>query len=258
MDPEVVLAAYDEQLRAHLPEDSTARIERTDRVVRQVADSEHGWSGIVWSRLTEDDADEQIAAQRDHFAALGRRFEWKHYAHDRPADLPDRLRAAGFEPEPDEALMVAEVAELPKDVELPEGVRLEQVSGAAGIAAMVHVHGEAFGADHPGLSERIGAQLADAPDELVAIVLWHGDRPVSAGRLELPPGVDFASVWGGGTVADWRGRGLYRALIAYRAGIAARRGYRWLQVDAGPQSEPILARLGFARLSTTRPYVWQP
>lgn len=257
MDTGAVLAAYDEQLRANLPEESTGRAKRTDRVVRQVADTEHGWSGVVWARLTEDDANEEIAAQRDYFAGLGRRFEWKHYAHDRPADLPDRLRAAGFVPEPAEALMAAEIAELSQDVRLPDGVRLERVTDAAGIAAMMRAHEEAFGEDHPGLGERISIQLADAPDEIVAVVLWDGDRPVSGGRLELPPGVDFASVWGGGTVADWRGRGLYRALIAYRAGIAARRGYRFMQVDAGPQSEPILARLGFTRLSTTTPYVWQ-
>ncbi len=57
-------------------------------------------------------------------------------------------------------------------------------------------------------------------------------------------------------MAEWRGRGLYRALIAFRARIAAERGYRYLQVDASDQSRPILERLGFVALTTTTPYVY--
>ena len=53
-------------------------------------------------------------------------------------------------------------------------------------------------------------------------------------------------------------QGIYRALIAYRARLAAARGYRYLYVDASPDSQPILARLGFSRLARTTPYVWDP
>ncbi|MYS42540.1 GNAT family N-acetyltransferase, partial [Streptomyces sp. SID5998] len=74
----------------------------------------------------------------------------------------------------------------------------------------------------------------------------------------LPPGTGFAGLWGGGTVAGWRGRGVYRALVAHRARIAADRGYRHLHVDASAQSRPILERLGFAALTTTTPYVYEP
>ncbi|MBO0514362.1 GNAT family N-acetyltransferase, partial [Streptomyces beijiangensis] len=63
-------------------------------------------------------------------------------------------------------------------------------------------------------------------------------------------------LWGGGTAPEWRGKGIYRALVAYRAAIAAERGYRYLQVDATDDSRPILERLGFTRLSTTTPYVY--
>jgi hypothetical protein len=50
---------------------------------------------------------------------------------------------------------------------------------------------------------------------------------------------------------------VYRALVAYRARIAAELGYRYLRVDASPDSEPILKRLGFAELARTVPYVWR-
>jgi hypothetical protein len=52
-------------------------------------------------------------------------------------------------------------------------------------------------------------------------------------------------------------RGVYRALVAHRARLAIERGYRYLQVDAMPASEPILRRLGFVRLGTTIPYGYE-
>ena len=81
-----------------------------------------------------------------------------------------------------------------------------------------------------------------------------GDRPLCAARTEFHPGTQFASLWGGGTVPDWRGRGVYRSVVAYRARQARSRGYQYLRVDALPASEPILTRLGFVRAGTTTPY----
>ncbi len=82
--------------------------------------------------------------------------------------------------------------------------------------------------------------------------------PLHASRIEFVPGTDFAGLWGGSTLAAWRGRGLYRATVAARARIAAARGVRYLQVDASADSAPILRRLGFLELTTTTPYIWTP
>jgi GNAT superfamily N-acetyltransferase len=76
--------------------------------------------------------------------------------------------------------------------------------------------------------------------------------------METAPGTGFAGLWGGGTVPEWRGRGLYHALVAHRARIAADRGHPWLQVDASDDSRPVLGRLGFTVLSTTTPYDYRP
>jgi GNAT superfamily N-acetyltransferase len=71
------------------------------------------------------------------------------------------------------------------------------------------------------------------------------------------PGSPFAGLWGGATLREWRGRGIYRALVAWRAQLAAARGVPYLQVDASSDSAPILRHLGFHPLATT-PYVWVP
>jgi GNAT superfamily N-acetyltransferase len=77
---------------------------------------------------------------------------------------------------------------------------------------------------------------------------------VAAGRVEYQPDTDFASLWGGGTLPAWRGRGVFRSLVAYRAALASARGFRYLQVDASSDSQPILRRLGFVELATTTPF----
>ncbi|MFI0541546.1 GNAT family N-acetyltransferase [Streptomyces sp. RP5T] len=258
MDHAAVLALFDRDMREGAqPDGPGARVERTGRVVRQVA-TEHGWNGVVWSGLDAASADEAIAQQIAYYTGLGREFEWKLYGHDLPVDLGQRLRAAGFTAEPEETLMIAEVADLTLDVRPPEGVRFLPVTDRAGVDLVADVHEKAFGTDSSRLRHQLLARLRDDPDTVVAVVALAGDVPVSAARMELVPGTRFAGLWGGGTVEGWRGRGIYRALVAHRARAAMERGYRYLQVDALPTSRPILERLGFEPLTITQPHVYQP
>lgn len=261
MNSAAVLAEFDRQMRRYAPADGPgARVERDGEVVRQVgADGAlSGWTGVVWSRLAEDTADAAIEAQIRRFTPAGREFEWKLYAHDLPGDLAGRLQAAGFTPGPEETLMVADVRDVSTEAELPEGVRLRQVTGPADVDLVADVHERAFGVDDPRIRHQLLAQLADAPDTVAAVLALAGDEPVCAARLELHPGTQFAGLWGGGTLEAWRGRGIYRALVAHRARIAATRGYDYLQVDASSDSRPILLRLGFVPLTTTTPYSYRP
>jgi GNAT superfamily N-acetyltransferase len=131
----------------------------------------------------------------------------------------------------------------------PRGVEIRRVTDAAGLADMAAVSSAAFGRDDAWKAEAFGSRLADA--SLGIYVAYVGGRPVSEGRVELPPGRSFAGLWGGGTVPDHRGRGIYRALVAARAAEAGRRGFRYLTVDArNDTSRPILERLGFVPLTS--------
>ncbi|WP_345662351.1 GNAT family N-acetyltransferase [Streptomyces venetus] len=258
MDHAALLALFDRELREGArPDGPDARVERTRDVVRCVSDAQ-GWNGVVWSALDETTADAAIAGQASDYTALGLDFEWKLYGHDRPADLGSRLRAAGFTPDPEETVMVGEIADLDLGATPPQGVRVVPVTDPAGVDLVADVHEKAFGQDSSLLRHHLLARLAADPDTVVAVVAMAGDEPVSSARMELVPGTRFAGLWGGGTVEGWRGRGIYRSLVAHRAHVAAARGYRWLQVDATSQSRPILERLGFVPLTTTTPYVYRP
>src|SRR3954469_2591579 len=139
MDHVAVLALFDRDMREGAqPDGPGARVERVGGVVRQVA-AEHGWNGVVWSDLDASNADKAIAEQIAYYTGLGREFEWKLYGHDLPFDLGQRLRAAGFTAEPEETLMIAEVADLTLDVEPPEGIRFLPVTDRAGVHLDDHV-----------------------------------------------------------------------------------------------------------------------
>ena len=249
MDTAAVLAAFDERVRRRPePDPPDGRVEDDGHVVRMVG----AVNTVVWSDLDGTDVDAVIAEQVRRFA--GRPWEWKHYSYDRPADLPERLLAAGLTRQETEVLLVADVADLDTHVEPPPGVELRAVEDEHDVATFVKVHDEAFGGDHSAMGAVLLATLTQRPDRAAAVIAWAGGTPVSAARVEFHPGTGFASFWGGGTVPAWRGRGVFRSLVAYRAALARAGGFRYLQVDALPASRPILGRLGFTELATTTPF----
>jgi GNAT superfamily N-acetyltransferase len=261
LDVTRVLPQFDAQVRRGLHSDGSGALgERAGPVVRWTAASGLGWSGITWSDLDAGTADGVIADQVAFFRGRAERFEWKLYSYDQPPDLGERLLAAGFVREDAESLMVADAEQIAghggTSAVLPDGVRLVTVTDEAGLDLMIELHDRVFGAD-PHLRAALIAQLR-SPEATVMLLAMAGDEPVCSARVEFGAGTDFAGLWGGGTLPQWRGRGIYRALVGYRARLAVARGYRYLQVDASPESRPILERLGFVCLAQTTPYVWSP
>jgi len=192
------------------------------------------------------------------FAKRAEPFEWKLHAHDRPADLAAHLTAAGLLPESEETVVIAELAGVARETRLPDGVSLREVRERGDferIAAMEHT---ISGDDRSWLVTSLEAERALDPDALAVYVAEAGGAVVCAGWVRFEPRSDFATLWGGGTLPRWRGRGIYRAIVAHRAQAAARRGYRYLEVDASDASRPILERLGFVAVTKTTPYVWSP
>jgi len=254
MNIRAVLSTFDDQMRRNVRPGPGEKVERDGQVVRIVASAD-GWSGVVWSDLADDGADTAIAGQINRFTDLGQPWEWKLYSYDRPLDLADRLEAAGLTADPAETVLVAEIADLAPQQAPTAGVELVPVVDSAGVGALVQVHDEVFGGDSSGIGWTVLAGLAEQPSSVEAVVAMAGGKAVSAGRVEFSDGTDFASLWGGGTLPAWRGRGVFRSLVAYRAELARARGFRYLQVDATSESRPILKRLGFVELATTTPYI---
>ena len=259
-DAAALLSAYDLQLRGAAPDPLPAGVivERDGQLVRILYPKGGGFVGYRdLGGLEGADLDELIARQVRAFAERGEEFEGKLHAHDRPLDLAQRLLAAGFVPEELETVVIAPVARVAGDVRLPEGVSLREVTSRADLERIAAMEQAIWQDDRGWLVDNLEAEQTADPDALT-IVVAEADGVVCAGWVRFARGTEFATLWGGGTLPAWRGRGIYRAVIAHRANLAAARGLRYLQVDASDDSRPILERLGFVAVTTTTPYIWSP
>ena len=155
-------------------------------------------------------------------------------------------------------MVVARVADLAAEAE-PAGRRDDPGGVRAGRSPPDRRDGGSGLGRRPRLDGEPRARSArPTPTGLRIFVAEAGDTVVSAGWIRFPSGTEFGTLWGGATLPEWRGRGIYRALVAPARRLAAERGCRYLEVDASDDSRPILERLGFVPVTTTTPYVWSP
>lgn len=236
-------------------------IERDGPVVRIVGPGPeaHG-NAVLLAHLADDAIDEAIARQIAFFKALGHAFEWKHFSHDRPRTLPDRLCAAGFLAQEPETFVALDVAREIASIALPDGITIRHLEDPASLGVIADVNGAVYGdaQDAMWLADTITEEKKADPDSLQVYAAYMGEKPVSIGWMRHKRGDAFGSLWGGSTLPEWRGKGAYSALVAARAQNARTRGCRWLTVDCSPMSLPILERRGFQRLSVITPFIWSP
>lgn len=252
----VLLAAYDDQLRggAEAADVPTS----TDGPVIRV---EYPNRGFVSYRSLEgiDDLDALIVRQRDYFAGKNQPVEWKTRGHDLPADLTDRLTAAGFVAEERETVVIAESADIVERLsgrDQIEGVTIRRTAEESDFARIAAMESTVWDQDWSWLTDDLIRRQATGLTDI--FVAEAGGEVVSAAWAVYKKGTDFTGLWGGSTLAQWRGKGIYKALVAVRAARAVELGYKYLQVDASDDSSPILQRLGFLAVTTTTPYVYTP
>jgi len=259
--PDELLGAYDDQLRRwrpdRLPAGETA--EEDGPLLRFSGGPGGGWvlyrdlDGVEGAAL-----DELILRQVRFFEERGDRFEWKYHGYDLPADLPERLRAAGFVPEATETIVIAPVDEIADEPRLPEGVSLREVTDRADFERIAAMETRVWGERNSWLPDMLESERSVDPDALTVVAAEAGDTVVCAAWIRYPSGTEFGTLWGGATLPEWRRQGIYRATVAYRANLARQRSFRYLETDASDDSRPILERLGFTPVTTTTPYVWSP
>jgi GNAT superfamily N-acetyltransferase len=262
LDVNTLRAAYDNQLRPEIPDPVPAgvTVERDGPLVR-ITGLDAG--GFLTYRdlggLAGDALDELIARQVELFRARGEFVEWKLNEHDEPADLADRLRAAGFVPQDRETVVVGPVAPLAAALPAtPEGVRLREVSTRADLERIAAMEEEVWQEDRSHLVWGLAKEIDADPNSITVVVAEAGGTVVSAGWVRFPANTGFATFWGGSTLVQWRRKGIYRALVNYRARLAEQRGRTLVQVDCSEDSRPILQRLGLVPVTTTTPYVYTP
>lgn len=212
-------------------------------------------------RLTRESADRTIAETIAWYRARSTPLIfWFIDEEATPGDLAERLQAQGCIPfEVDAPCMVADLQQLDPDLlnRVPAGFHLEQVSDAAGLHAFHQGFTDAYQ-----LPDWAGKSWEDATTDLgISGAPWSmyvgrlDERPVAINILMLGGGV--AGVFGVGTVAEYRGRGIGAAITLQPLLDARDAGMRYGALFSSELGKPVYERLGFvdtgARLSR---YLW--
>lgn len=236
MDVQLVRDLYDAQVRAWPQAQPGIAVERLDGLVRITGPFNFISAWSLTAETAPGAIAEQIEFSRDH----GLELLWRVYDHDQPMELHGLLQAAGLAPHPSETLMLFDLADA---IEAPSGVEVRRVATLGELDAFVRTGGQAFGTEESWRRDAYAGRLNN-PD-LRLYVAYAGGVAAASARLEMSADWSFGLLNGGGVAPEYRGGGLYRALVAARAAEARARGLRYLATDARETSRPILERLGF-------------
>jgi GNAT superfamily N-acetyltransferase len=222
-----------------------------------------GPNSVSWIRCRPDEVDEVVREARAAFAARHLPFMWTLDPGTEPADLAQRLARHGIHPDPhgEESTVMVLPADAPVAMPKLDGLEIhDALADDAKFLAATNAAAEAFGAppfwqDAEGLARqrRRRVNLVAGGNHRLLLATFQGE-PAGAGSLTLFPPAG-ALINGGSVRPKFRGRGIYRALVAARLEIARREGAAGLVVWAGAMSGPILARVGFLPVSWRRFYV---
>ena len=222
-----------------------------------------GPNSVSWIRCRPDDADAVIEEVHAIFAGRHLPLMWILDPDTEPSDLADRLATHGVIPEPhapEVAVMVLGI-DAPVEGAAPGGIAMHDAwADADSFRSADAVNAEAIGEpprdvtpEHIAALERRRRNQLAAGNRRVVLATVDGEAAGSAGLTLFPP--DGAIITGGAVREKFRGRGVYRAMVAARLAMAREAGVPGVSVWGGPMSAPILSKLGFQEVGWRKFYL---
>ena len=222
-----------------------------------------GPNSVTWVRCAAQEADGLIEEVRAVIRPRRLPFMWILDPGTEPRDFADHLLAHGCSPDPHGAEVAVMVLAVHAEIEVPDVPGLEILDALADpgrfIAANIAA-AEAFGAPAPNVGpdgvaalerRRLNSLAAGDNRHLLATL---DAEPAGASGISLYPPAG-ATINGGSVRPKFRGRGVYRAMVAARLEIARGAGVEGLAVWGGQMSAPILSALGFQAVGWKRFYL---
>lgn len=251
MNPTELLALYDDTMRRNASVAGCTR-EKTAQSSRYSTAS-GSLRYVMWHEFSAADTDSCIVEEITAATGSVQALMWKVYDHDAPTNLGERLLARGFVDHDPCMLMAAPTTRVLAALDdAPNQIDVRRLLEANDLDAYQDIWDSVW-PTAPN-ARYVNDYRTLATDRDSGVVFFAGfslaQEPISSGYLFHAPGSPFALLCGGATKAAWRNQHAYSAMLVARAKCALERGARYLSVEASPQSQPILERLGFERLST--------
>ena len=222
-----------------------------------------GPNSVAWVRCGPDEAPDVIQEARATIRLHRVPVMWIIDPGTEPNDFSEYLLSSGCVPDPHGAEVAVMVLPIGAKIQAPDVPGLEIHDALIDLATFTRanvVAAEAFEAPAPDASpaaiaalERRRGNAAAAGNQCYLLATVDGEPAGAAGMsLYRPAG---ATINGGSVRPRFRGRGVYRALVAARLEMARQAGVEGLAVWGGEMSAPILAGLGFKTVGWKRFYL---
>lgn len=165
--------------------------------------------------------------------------------------LEDVVRAAGGSPEETLAVLALDLTGARPDLGSRPGLELRRDDqDLATHADYYRLNADVFGGSVPSQDE-LRASLARQVPEQWSVIAYEQGRAVGSGGITVAG--DVARLWGGCTLEEARGRGVYRAVLDARLRAGADHGCSMALVKGNTAtSGPILRRAGFTAYGEER------
>jgi GNAT superfamily N-acetyltransferase len=222
-----------------------------------------GPNSAAWIRCSPEQADAVIDEVRSVIAPRHLPFMWTLDPGTEPANFAEYLVARDVRPDPGGDQVAVMVLPITATIDSPGVAGLELHDALADVEIFRRadaVNAEAFQSrtlvDDPkqvAAQERRRENQLAAGNRRVILATIDGEPAGSAGLSLFPPG--GAIINGGAVRPKFRGRGVYRAMVAQRLEMARQAGVEGLVVWGGHMSGPILAGLGFVTVGWRKFYV---
>jgi len=222
-----------------------------------------GPNNVSWIRCAPDEVDGLVRDTRAAFAARKLHFAWILDPDAEPPDLAERLAAHGARPDPHGEEATAMILPAEAVVDAPDVPGLEIGDGLESFEAFRDAEwaaDEAFAGTEFGWPSFLDAgrrrRFANSratPNKRLLLAIIDGEPAGSASLTLYPPG---GAIMNGGAVRPkFRGRGVYRAMVAARLEMIRAAGAAGAVVWGGDMSRPILETLGFQPVGWRRFYL---
>src|SRR5215211_1329642 len=254
MNTSDLLVQYDKDLRIRIayPE---ARKEITRDVVRVIRKAP-GMNVVTFTFANESKLEGVIESEVNYLLPLNQPFTWKVYDYDLLPSLKDKLATRGFAGDSDPVdVMVLDVRHASAQLLQLVKADIRRIKDVDGLKDVIHVLDSVWGGHNTWINDRLGEHLR-IRNYLSVYVAYVEDQPVSIAWTYFPYG-QFATLFAGSTIAEYRNQGLYAGLLATRVQEIRRRGYEYAVVETGSMSRPIVEKHGFQHLTTVYDYEWK-
>jgi GNAT superfamily N-acetyltransferase len=222
-----------------------------------------GPNNVSWIRCQATEVDDVIREARAIFASRHLPFMWTLDPGAHPPDFAENLAKHGVQPDRHGAESQVMVMSIDANVESPPIKGLEIRDALADLETFRMADSaavEAFEADMPAespesiaMQDRRRLNFRAQGNRHLLLATVDGEPAGAAGMSVYPPAA--AILQGGAVRPKFRGRGIYRALVAARQQIAREAGVDGLTVWGGHMSGPILTGLGFEKVGWRRFYL---